>query len=90
MVLPDYNEVENAVIDNLGFVVELVHEKKSCVEPEIFYMKISKYMERIYSIINRFHSSLLPTTFYDFFGKLNDYRKAIGDNKPYDKNDFKD
>jgi hypothetical protein len=45
-------EIENSVIDNLGFVVELVDAKKKCVEPYLFVMKVSKYLERIYKIMH--------------------------------------
>jgi hypothetical protein len=49
--MPSFFEVENSVIDNLGFIVELVDGKKACVEPYLFVMKVSKYLERIYKIM---------------------------------------
>ncbi len=48
--LPTSSDVENAVIDNLGFIIELFHEKKKCVPEDIFIMKIAKYLERIHLI----------------------------------------
>jgi hypothetical protein len=50
--LPNNSHIENAVIDNLGFIIELFHEKKKCVAQEVFIMKVAKYLERIYLILS--------------------------------------
>ena len=53
--LPNPNHVTHAVIDNLGFILEIFHERKICAEEYVFITKIAKYLERIYIIIfNKF------------------------------------
>ena len=65
--MPSYKEVENSVIDNLGFIVELVDGKKKCVEPYIFIMKISKYLERIYKIMYNKYSNVVSEESFKLF-----------------------
>lgn len=57
----------------MGFIVELINEKKKCVDAYLFIMKISKYLERIYMIMDNKYN--IGKEKYELFGTLNNLRK---------------